>query len=148
MENNYTSFKGKGPDAFSGIPEGYFDRLPDMLDRKISSRKSGRKRFFYTIAAVAAMLILFLTFGIIFMASPDTKSNQIALNQKNDSSKVKPFSVETIQIETHSSVPEVRTQLPEKALNITNQGDDSLTLDMISYEEIMEYLIVHSEYEF
>lgn len=145
------SFKGKGPEAFSDIPEGYFEQLPDTVWAAIHMEKRPEhKSRQMKLLSWAAAVVLLAAVGTIWFMKPEKPETQIALNSEVSDT------VKTLVMEMHQQTEGVfEVAEPKLVRNIqaneTQQvqwASDSLLLDLITYEEIMEYLIDQSEFEF
>lgn len=66
MEQNKNIFDQFKPSKKPGIPQGYFEQLQKQLNAQVAhktdEKNSGLKLAFYSIASIAAVLLLFFTF--------------------------------------------------------------------------------------
>jgi hypothetical protein len=145
------SLKGKGPGAFSDIPEGYFEQLPDTVWAAIHlGKKPEQKNRQMKILSWAAAVVLLAAIGTIWFMKPDKPEMQMALNGQI-SDTVKNTVGDKPQ---HNDVVDNGGGLMQVTNLQTNENpnfhweSDSLLLDLITYEEIMDYLIDQNEFEF
>jgi len=139
--------KGKGPDAFEGIPEDYFEQLPDTL-LKVASQpaRQGKIRFLYTLAA-ASVVILVLGISLILYFAGSETSTAPAQYVLNDTAQM--------NNETHQPLADVSPVHQYDGMVMT-EGDNSSAetnadlrlIDQVSYDEIIDYLVTETDYDF
>lgn len=139
--------KGKGPDAFDGIPEGYFEQLPDTLLQAVSQPvRHGNGRFLYTLAA-ASVVILVLGIGLILYFAGSETSNVSVQYVLNDTAQM--------NNETYPPLADVSPVYQYDGMVMT-EGDNSSAeikadlrlIDQVSYDEIIDYLVTETDYDF
>ena len=84
-ENN-TNNKGSRLDQLDkvfpfDIPEGYFDKFPERMEKKISESHPGKERSFsirtlYQLMPAAALIIIFIVTSIYYLNNSETDSNE------------------------------------------------------------------------
>lgn len=142
------SFKGKGTEVFRDIPDGYFEQLPKDIASKIAFHKASSRRKLYLSYSAAAILMISIVTGVVFMFRNSNNTEAIAYYQEDDSLKTNQKTESKMAVKNQVKSEDRRTKTTVIENKTIEQVSDSLTLDMISYEEIMDYLLTHSEYEF
>ena len=148
MEHQMNSFKGKGTEVFRDIPDGYFEQLPKDIASKIAHHKASSRRKLYLSYSAAAVLMISIVIGAVFMFKNSSNPEAIAYYHEDDSLKTDLRSHTKMAVKTQLRPEGQEQKTPVIENKTVEQVSDSLTLDMISYEEIMDYLLTHSEYEF
>ncbi|MBS4058471.1 MAG: hypothetical protein KGZ82_14220 [Bacteroidales bacterium] len=147
MEKNIHSMKGKGPDAFNDVPEGYFEQLPDTLLNAVSQpTRQIQARFLYTLAA-ASVVILVLGISLILYLAGSGTSNAPVQYVVNDTTQ--------INNPTNPHITDVSSAYQHHGLVLTavdiysTETNTNLRLiDQVSYDEIIDYLVSETDYDF
>lgn len=145
------SLKGKGPEAFNNIPEGYFEQLPDTVWAAIHmENKPEHKTRQMKIISWAAAVVLLAAVGTIWFMKSEKPEVQIALNGQISDTVKNLVEEKLLYMEFDENDAELKQAINPGTHNTRHLHweSDSLLLDLISYEEIMEYLIDQNEFEF
>ncbi|MDP2235532.1 MAG: hypothetical protein Q8J88_03760 [Bacteroidales bacterium] len=149
MNKDTEQLKGKKADAFSDVPEGYFQQLQANVSRRISDDElHHQKRDLFPRAIAAAFLILLATGTfLLFIIQPVDKTETARLT---DSTILQKSGI-ALNSAINEKEQEINIDLPEiylkNQLLQTNLNDSTLFQD-ISIEEMMSYLIEKEEFEF
>ncbi|MBS4059302.1 MAG: hypothetical protein KG029_02775 [Bacteroidetes bacterium] len=149
MNKDTEQLKGKKADAFSDVPEGYFEQLQANLNNRISENETQfQKRDLWPRAIAAAFLILLATGTfLLFLIQPVYEGGTAQLkdsiiNKKSDMELLSLSNETVTEINADKLNYNLSKQLQEASMN-----DSSLFQD-ISIEEMMSYLIEREEFEF
>lgn len=143
MKTKFESLKGAKSDAFQDIPEGYFDDLRKNIMLSMDETSIQRKSH-SSVYAIAALVLLFITMGIVFVFQKNPFHNEnrmIAQNGFDRADSMKKQSKAYNQVVKNDSILSDKQVLKEVEI-------DSLFLNDISNEEILQYLIEMEEFEF
>jgi hypothetical protein len=149
MNKDTEQLKGKKADAFSDVPEGYFEQLQANLNNRIPENETQfQKRDLWPRAIAAAFLILLATGTfLLFLIQPVYEGGTAQLK---DSIINKKSDMELLSL-SNETVPEINADKLNynlsKQLQEASMNDSSLFQD-ISIEEMMSYLIEREEFEF
>jgi hypothetical protein len=156
MAKDLNDLKGKNADAFRGIPDHYFDNLPDSTMKAISEKEKASKKFYLkpVFIGVAASLMILIGFAVLMLFN--TQSPESGLLSAND----KPI-VENELIVYNDKTPgdllkdsvKMNGQDPEKGtFQASGQPEDLdnlfATLDDVPLDIIIEYLVAAEEFSF
>lgn len=126
---------------FSDIPDGYFESLPERLMLKIDGQESQTAVYlFQRIAAIA--LILIVLAGLLIMRINTKKFN------KQQFAYSRTISADTIR----KSEPILKKAIVNDSTIANYQNteilEDSLSIENLSDEEILQYILESEEFEF
>jgi hypothetical protein len=149
MNKDTEQLKGKKADAFSDVPEGYFQQLHANVSRRISDDESHhQKRDLFPRAFAAAFLILLATGTfLLFIIQPVDKTETARLT---DSTILQKSGI-ALNSAINEKEQEINNDLPEihqKNQFLQTSLSDSTLFQDISIEEMMSYLIEKEEFEF
>ena len=143
MKTKFESLKGAKSDAFHDIPEGYFDDLRENIMHSLDEN-SIKSKSHSSVYAIAALVLLFITIGIVFLFQNNPFHNENKMIAQNGFDKV-----DSMKNQSKSYNPGVKNDsiLPGKQV-LKEVEFDSLFLNDISNEDILQYLIEMEEFEF
>jgi hypothetical protein len=155
----FNDLKGKQSEVFSGVPEKYFEQLPDKIKSRIRQEEKQRERRLkiYTVSGIAAGLLIILGFSFfMFLQNPDNNtSRQVAENAGNVLVVKDSVAVDTLKAmessdgDADSGISDSATQIDAyDKKKYAMQSDLFDELDAIPIEVIFEYLDKHDEFEF
>jgi hypothetical protein len=155
----FSEFKGKQSEAFSGVPEKYFEQLPVKINSRIRLKQKQRRQQLkiYTVSGIAAGLLIILGFSLfLVLQNPDNNTGrQVAENagsvlvMKDSLLKDTLTAVKSNGGDAESEISDSATPTDEHdKKKYAMQSDLFDELDAIPIEVIFEYLDKHDEFEF
>lgn len=142
METKFDQLKGTKSGAFHDIPEGYFDDLRKNIMLSMDETSIKRKSH-SSVYAIAALVLLFITMGIVFLFQNNlfqNENNMIAQNGFERADSLKKQAKTNNQTVMHDSI-----RIEQGFINNEN---DTVFFNEISNEDILQYLIEMEEFEF
>ncbi|WP_289040347.1 hypothetical protein [uncultured Zobellia sp.] len=119
------------------LPDGYFDSLGDKLQQKLKEEQETKviplksyKKYYYAVAAVAAILIVALTLNL-------NKTNEIGFDDLAQSDIEYYFDQNELDLTSY----ELAEVVPVNELEITDMFDSNF-----SEENVLEYLNENTDY--
>ncbi|WP_289063542.1 hypothetical protein [uncultured Zobellia sp.] len=119
------------------LPDGYFDSLGDKLQQKLKEEQDTKviplksyKKYYYAVAAVAAILIVALTLNL-------NKTNEIGFDDLAQSDIEYYFDQNELDLTSY----ELAEVVPVNELEITDMFDSNF-----SEENVLEYLNENTDY--
>lgn len=155
MDQKFEDLRGKGTDAFPGIPENYFKELPDKLVVIAREKKNTRSRLLLrpTFRAVAAVMLILISIGVLLILNIPGQDKEILVQDQ-------PAAEHPEQLTEINGIPDSDISFvekdtlvikPEPSLSsVPADGFDDLfaELDEIPFDVIIDYLAEADEFEF
>lgn len=155
MDQKFENLRGKGPDAFSGIPENYFKEFSDNMVLIAGEKKNIKPHLFVRPAfrAIAAVMLIFIGISVLLtitLSDPGKEilvQDQPAIEQAEELTDISALPGSGTII----AEPDTLLILPETSFNAdpANGFDDLFAeLDEIPFDVIIDYLAEADEFEF
>jgi hypothetical protein len=154
MTKDFEDLKGKNADAFRGIPDNYFEDLPDSVVKAISEKQKASKKFYLrpVFMGVAASLMILIGFAVVMLFN--IQSPESGLLSANDKPIVENELIVYNDTTTGDLIKDAvksNGQNPEKE-SFSGQPEDLdnlfATLDDVPLDVIIEYLVAAEEFLF
>jgi hypothetical protein len=155
MDQKFEDLRGKGPDAFPGIPENYFKELPDKLVIMAREKKVIKPHLFVRPAfrAVAAVMLILISISVLLILNTPGPDKEILVQDQAAVEHPEPLTeINGIPDSDSSPVDKdtvVITPEPSLSSDPANGFDDLFAeLDEIPVDVILDYLAEADEFEF
>lgn len=156
MEKDFKHLQGKGADAFSGIPDNYFQELPDKIIGRPDRKQQQRKAFYLSplFMAAAAGLLILIGLSIVMIVHNNRPELDFAHHGRVTDSLKEMIARNDSQ--GNGSMPDTAKPVLRKTENEKEpyqSGDEKpddifRELDDIPLEILVEYLIFNEEFNF
>ncbi len=150
---NNSALKGKRSEAFHGIPESYFDQLPEKVMKGIDQYQKHRKIRLkvFAMAGIAAGFLILIGFSLfLLLQNPGSDSKRQYAKSNNslvmkDSMKEVALARDKIKADASDTADLFIGKDRKEAAEESDIFDE---LDDIPIEVIIEYLYSFDEFEF